>query len=298
MNIAVLLTCFNRKDKTCACLHNLYAALGVYNARNVENQLSIEIFLVDDGCTDGTAEAVQAEFADVHVIQGTGSLFWAGGMRLAWSEAYKRHTEWDFYLLLNDDTDIFSDAFEQLMLTHAYSITHNGIGGVYTGATCAKNNSKVCTYGGNVWVNRAKGIYKRLSPTGIPQMCDLTNANILLVSSNVVDKIGMLCEDYQHGLADFDYSIRARKQNIPIFLTTDYCGACDNDHVDPKVMAQRICSMSLGERRCYFNHPVHSSRDYLRFIRNTSPMRLPMVWLGRILNLYVPKIYYRFSNSR
>lgn len=298
MNIAVLLTCFNRKDKTCACMRNLHAALESYNEKNVGNQLSVEVFLVDDGCTDGTADAVHSAFADVHIIQGTGSLYWAGGMRLAWIEAYKRHSEWDFYLLLNDDTDIFSEAFEVLMQTHAYSIAQYGIGGVYTGATCAKGNGEVCTYGGNVWINRTKGVYKRLSPSGNPQMCDLTNANILLVSSSVVDKIGLLCKDYQHGLADFDYAVRARRNGIPVLLTSDYCGACDNDHTDPMVMADRICNMSLSERRRYFNHPVHSSRDYLRFIRNTSPIRWPMVWLGRMLNLYFPRFYYRLSKSR
>lgn len=298
MNIAVLLTCFNRKDKTCACLHNLYAALNYYNERHVDVPLSIKVFLVDDGCTDGTADAVQATFADIHVIQGTGLLFWAGGMRLAWREAYKNHKEWDFYLLLNDDTDIFPEAFELLMNTHAYSVAHYGVGGVYTGATCAKDNRKICTYGGNVWINRTKGIYKRLTPTGSPQMCDLTNANILLVAPCVVDKIGLLCEDYQHGLADFDYAVRARRNGIPVLLTSDYCGACDNDHNDTKEMAERICAMTLSERKRYFKHPVHSNRDYLRFIRNTSPMRLPMVWIGRMLNLYFPRFYYQLNGAR
>lgn len=296
--IAVLLTCFNRKDKTCACLHHLHEALKVYNDKHAEVSLSIEVFLVDDGCTDGTASAVQSAFEDVHVIQGTGSLFWAGGMRLAWSEAYKRHSEWSFYLLLNDDTNIFPEAFSLLIQTHLYSMEHYRISGVYTGATCAKDDKSRCTYGGDVWINRIKGTTRRLSPSGTPQMCDVANANIMLVESSVVDKIGMLCKDYQHSLADYDYAIRARKAGIPVLLTSDYCGVCDNDHVDSKELAERICSMSLGERRRYFKHPVHSSCDYLRFIRNTSIIRWPMVWVGRMFNLYFPRFYYKLSGIR
>lgn len=296
--IAALLTCFNRKDKTCACMHNLYAALRKYNTENTDCPLSIEVFLVDDGCTDGTANAVKFAFADVHVIQGTGSLFWAGGMRLAWSEAYKRHSEWDFYLLLNDDTDIFLESFSLLMQTHQYSIEQYGMGGVYTGATCARNDHSRCTYGGNVWVNRTKGITRRLSPIGVPQMCIMTNANILLVASEVVDKIGMLCKDYQHSLADYDYGIRASKSGIPVLLTSEYCGACDNDHTTLKMAAERVCSMSLGERRRYFNHPVYSNSDYLRFIRNTSPLRYYLVLIGRMLNVYFPRVYYFLDKIR
>lgn len=41
-------------------------------------------------------------------------------MRLAWNEALKRHDDWDFYLLINDDTDLFDDCFEELVDTHVY----------------------------------------------------------------------------------------------------------------------------------------------------------------------------------
>ena len=298
--IAALLTCYNRKDKTCACLNNLYLALDSYNSNKTKYSLSLEVFLVDDGCTDGTANAVMAQFSDkkIHIIQGTGSLFWAGGMRLAWHEAYKRHSEWNFYLLLNDDTDIFLNSLALLIQTHEYCMSHYNRCGIYTGATCAKLNHELCTYGGNVWVSKFKGVSKRLSPIGTPQMCDMANANILLIPSAVVNDIGFFCKDYQHGYADYDYTIRARMHNIPILLTSEYCGMCDNDHTDFKVVAERICAMSLGERSRYFKHPVHSSRDYLRFIRNTSPMRIPMVWFGRMLNLYFPRLYYKLNKSR
>lgn len=298
--IAVLLTCFNRKDKTCACLNNLYLALDAYNSNDSKYPISLEVFLVDDGCTDGTADAIIAEFhdRDIHIIQGTGFLFWAGGMRLAWREAYKQHKKWDFYLLLNDDTDIFTDSFSLLMQTHEYSMAHYGRCGIYSGATCAKSNRELCTYGGDVWVSRFKAVSKRLSPSGTPQMCDIANANILLVPSGVVDEIGFFCEDYQHGYADYDYTMRARKSNIPVLLTPEYCGMCDNDHAKQQDEANRICAMSFAERRRYFNNPVHSSRDYLRFIYNTSPMRYPMVLVGRFLNLYCPRLYYKLHNMR
>lgn len=298
MNIAVLLTCFNRKDKTCACLRNLYAALESYNERNVGNQLSLEVFLVDDGCTDGTAQAVLSGSPDVHIIQGTGSLYWAGGMRLAWREAYKRHSEWDFYLLLNDDTELLTGAFQELMDTHKYALDTYNVPGIYSGITCASDDHNKCTYSGSVWVNRSKGTARLLGVSEHPQMCDMTNANILLVPRKIVDAVGRFSEDYQHGLADYDYSIRVRKHGFPVLITAKACGICDNDHVDFQEEAKRITEMSFVKRWKYFRHPVHSNSDYLRFIWNTSPKRLPMVWVGRTLNLLFPKIYYKLNKRR
>lgn len=35
----------------------------------------IAVFLTDDGCTEGTPEAVAARFPDVSIVRGTGVLF-------------------------------------------------------------------------------------------------------------------------------------------------------------------------------------------------------------------------------
>ena len=47
--IAVLLTCHNRKEKTVACLTELYNC-------TIPANYAFEVFLVDDGSTDGTAQ--------------------------------------------------------------------------------------------------------------------------------------------------------------------------------------------------------------------------------------------------
>ena len=49
--IAVLLTVFNRREKTIECLKNLFA-------QDIPAEYSIMVYLTDDGCTDGTPEAV------------------------------------------------------------------------------------------------------------------------------------------------------------------------------------------------------------------------------------------------
>lgn len=300
MNIAVLLTCHNRRTKTAACLQSLKQALEAYNS-NHEEKINTEVFLTDDGCTDGTSEAAREVFPStdmLHIMQGDGNLFWAGGMRFCWKEALKRHNEWDYYLLLNDDVELMDCVFEELFIAQRYAVEHYAKEGICSGITCAKDNTEKLTYGGSIWLNRFLATQKRLVPDGCPQLCDLTNANILLVPKQVVDTIGIFSEKYKHGAADYDYSFRTRKAGYPVMLTAHFCGKCDNDHFDPKVLAEKVNNMSLAQRKAYFNHPLHSNKDYLHYIGQISPFRYPMVWLGRKMNLYFPKLYYRLSGLR
>ena len=55
MQIAVLLTCYNRKDKTLRCLKSLS---DTFLLSGVDHK--VDVYLTDDGCTDGTFNAVRA----------------------------------------------------------------------------------------------------------------------------------------------------------------------------------------------------------------------------------------------
>ena len=59
INIAVIITCFNRKAKTIECLKHLLKAYNSYNYTHIESPIKLTIYLTDDGCTDGTADAVR-----------------------------------------------------------------------------------------------------------------------------------------------------------------------------------------------------------------------------------------------
>ncbi|NOZ83279.1 MAG: glycosyltransferase, partial [Epsilonproteobacteria bacterium] len=83
MVISILLTCHNRKNKTLRCLRSLKEQV------NPNEEYSCFVYLVDDGSTDGTTPAICQKFPDVNIIQGTGCLYWYGGMQLAWEHALK-----------------------------------------------------------------------------------------------------------------------------------------------------------------------------------------------------------------
>ena len=91
INLAVLITCHNRRAKTIKCLKALFNQADTKNIR-------IKVFLVDDGSTDKTSNEVMALFPEVVIIQGDGNLFWARGVALAWKESLKSKEIFDYYL--------------------------------------------------------------------------------------------------------------------------------------------------------------------------------------------------------
>lgn len=297
--IAAILTVHNRKEKTLECLKHLFAAAEGYN-RQHEDGIVLTVFLTDDGCTDGTAQAVNASFPrhDIHILQGSGSLFWAGGMRLAWQEAIDTNTPWEYYLLLNDDTYVWNNVFEQLFDADRQGFRQVGIHGLSSGITCQPGNPDEITYGGFLFEGRSKGCHRLALPTGEAQQVDMTHCNILLVHRDMVERCGIFHKGYIHSCADEDYSLMAQRRHLPTLVTAQVCGECECDHDTNKEQIERLIGMTLAERKQYFSSVTHSDHDYLLFIRRNFPLRYPASKLLHAIRLYHPKMYYRITNFR
>lgn len=299
--IAVILTVFNRKQKTVACLEHLFEAVDVYNRKNsTEMPLELSVFMTDDGCKDGTAEAVRQTLPkkSIRILQADGNQFWAGGMRLAWQAAIDSGTKWDYYLLLNDDTVLYDNVFEELLKADEDGYKQKGRHGLSSGITCQPNSKKETTYGGFIFTGKAKGRHVLAQPTGKPQSVDMTHANILLVHHEVVEEIGIFYHGFRHGAADEDYSLHANRKKFPIMVTANICGECVFDHDTNIAEIDRLKNMTLSERKQYVNSPTHSDHDYLLFVRRNLPMRYPIAWLLRTIRLYFPGIYKMITHFR
>lgn len=297
MNIAVILTCHNRREKTIRSLSCLFAAADAYNS-SANEKISLSVYLTDDGSTDGTAEAVRQAFTNrkIVIIPGDGNRYWAGGMRLAWSEAMKKEEATDFYLLLNDDTYVFPSVFGELISTHRYCIDTFGKPGIYSGITCDENDESTITYSGDVF--DAQRRLTRLGPAAEPQHVDITNANALLVPKSVVDDIGIFYSGYTHSCADNDYAIQANRHGHPALITANVCAYCENDHKNAKDETMKLAGMSYAERKKYLSHPLHSDPEYLEYIRRNFPKQYPITWTLRKIRLICPKLYIKINKLR
>jgi len=280
--IAVLLTCFNRKQKTISALTHLYTA------KKAHTDIELSVYLTDDGSTDGTGDAVRSAFPEIKVLEGNGDLFWAGGMRNSWKEA--THGTYDAFLLLNDDTNVYPNLFDQLLITHQECIKSYGSSGIYIGST-KEPETNAYTYGGAVFLNRFLFKYKFLHPSGSVQPCELGNANIMLVTNDVVNEIGLLSEGYRHGVADYDYTLKALNKKLPILIAPEYCGTCSHDHTD---VYESFPKKTFKERLKILKHPLgldfHSN---LLLMRRHFPIRVPGVIFAAALKLFFPNLYVK-----
>jgi GT2 family glycosyltransferase len=209
-SIAVLLTSFNRQEKTLACLSSLLQL-------DMPMEYNLEIFLVVDGSTDETSNLVEHKFPGVNVIQGTGSLYWNRGMHLAWQTAAKTK-EFYFYLWLNDDVKLKKNSLE-ILLSDFNQKPNSIICGVMASEYTAKT-----TYGG-----RDKNDLLIEPNNKTPQECYSINGNFVLISKDIYNKVGMLDPVFPHAIGDFDYGLRALKLGFKSYISSQIVGYCESN---------------------------------------------------------------------
>lgn len=234
--VAILLTVHNRREKTLACLRNCYQQI---DSMKGDESWSFSVYLVDDGSTDGTSEAVSEEFPQAVIIRGDGNLFWNHGMITAWEAAAADGQ--DFYLWLNDDTMMKEGALACLMETSSF-LRHKAI---VVGT--AENADKELSYGG-----RTKS-GKLIEPDpAIPVPCYTFNGNLVLIPAHVYKILGNLDPHYSHSFGDFDYGARAYKADIVRVVAPGVLCECDRN---PGIPKWRNRAYPLKARIAYLHSP-------------------------------------------
>ena len=286
--VAVLMTIHNRKKQTLACVEALYKSIA-----ECHDTIKTSVFITDDGCTDGSAEALRKNFPDVRILKGNGELFWSEGMRVAWKEALKY--DYDFYLLLNDDTILHPQALNTLIKAHHDCLSIRKKSGIYVGPTKSAVSNTV-TYSGSKIKNRFLYTQKRLPPNGDYQDCELANANIMMVPHDITEKIGILRGGYSHGVSDYDYSLTAIKNNIPVLVMPQYCGFCEYDHVNKYKI---FVTKNFTERKQFLLSPLgFDFESYLKFVKRFFPYRYPFVLIIGGIKLVFPQVYLKLFTRR
>lgn len=216
--VAVVLTCYNRIEKTLRALKTLFSS-NLYGSQSYQ----FTVYLCDDGSTDSTGERVKEKYPTAQICKGTGGLFWAKGMARALSQAERSKP--DFYLMINDDVEFFDDALDAMFDSY---FAQNDCMAAISGATYDKNG-KQYSYGGSRQgdIGEKRWVY----PQNPCLKCDLANWNCFLISKELYNKVGPIDDYYEHSYADFDYSNRIYQAGGSMYVADQYIGICNRNPI-------------------------------------------------------------------
>lgn len=291
--IAVLLTCFNRKAKTLHCLERLFAQQGL-------DAHQLDTYLVDDGSTDGTGEAVQATYPQVKILTGDGNLFWNGGMHRAMAAAMA--ADYEAYLWLNDDTLLDPDAVATLLHT-AQFLAQCGFREAIVAGSTRDPETGAFTYGGMRQVSPLLPPFKvrPVLPGSKPRSCDTICGNVVLIPRQVVQKIGNLDRELTHYAGDWDYGLRAKQAGCTVWIAPGYQGTCaDNPRPaanQPVALTESLTKIQQPKGLMLADVTLHPWAEWQRLMRRHGGPLWVIYWLLPYRRLWWHALRERFTTA-
>lgn len=274
--IAALLTCYNRQVKTLASLAALFD-------QDYHKEIALDVYLVDDGSTDGTTAAVAQNYPQVKILQGNGSLFWNGGMRRAFAEAIAH--DYDYYLWLNDDTVLYPHALRTLLETY-HSLAAQGEQRAIVAGSTRDPQTATLTYGGVVRRSRWQPLrFDLVEPGEGAKRCDTINGNCVLIPRAVVQVVGNLDSAFTHYIGDWDYGLRARQQGCSVWIAPGYVGTCSQNYqpgsrfTSPVPANARLKAMGQPKGLTVHAEILYPMGEWKVFAQRYSGWLWPVYWL-------------------
>jgi GT2 family glycosyltransferase len=216
-DIAVLMTCHNRRGRTLAAISSMHAQTGLPTGTHCT------VHLVDAGSADGTADAVRAAFPDTDVVTVGADVYWGAGTRIAAARAApEAHVLW-----LNDDVILDPGALAALLRT-AGPLERPA---VVVGAMRSSDGTRTTYSGYRLVRDRLRPpTLERIEPDSKhAKRCDSCNGNAVLVTAPARRVLGDLDPAFPHRMGDNDYGLRARRAGIPLLLEPGHLGTCDDN---------------------------------------------------------------------
>ncbi len=208
--VYILIPVHNRREVTVHCLKHL-------QQQGILNQY--QVVVIDDGSTDGTADAIARYYSQVKILRGSGDLWWTGaivhGMKYAMSQ------DAEYIIWLNDDTLPNDGAIEMLVAACQKNLK------VIASAQCYEDNSLTHpTYGAQI----KKFLDIKLKPTKRNQIqtCDALSGNLICFSSDLIRSIGYPAADrVPHYQADIVYTYQGKKSGFIPTVLGDSIAICE-----------------------------------------------------------------------
>jgi GT2 family glycosyltransferase len=200
--VGIVIPVHNRREITLQGLRSL--------ARIDTAGLDVRTFIVDDGSTDGTSDAIRSEFPEVELIAGDGTLHYAAGT----NRGIEAAMAWgcDFVAAMNDDA-VFHEQFLRRMINAAKATPRSVIGGLLLLWDEPHRVFQV----GQTWHTLSggweiPGDLTAFTVGGVAFEVECLVGNCVLIPADAIRECGILDEKrFPYGWGDAQYMARLRK---------------------------------------------------------------------------------------
>ncbi len=217
IDLSVIIVSFNTKDLLRNCLESVYASkFGNY---------SFDVYVYDNASTDGSPEMVKSLFPHARVIVGKENSGFAAANNVCLRKARGK-----YILLLNSDTEVEDETLAGMI---AFMDSHKDAGA----ATCrlvlpdgkldpACHRGFPTPWAAFTYFLRLEKLFSKSELFGqyhqgykdfhTPHKIDSPSGAFFLIRREVIEKVGMLDEDYFMYAEDLDWAYRMHEKGITI----------------------------------------------------------------------------------
>lgn len=206
IKVGVVVLNFNGRSDTLDCLASL--------EKLTNKEADPTVFVVDNNSHDKSVEEIREKFPKIEVIANSVNLGFSGGNNVGIKKALQ--TKADFILLLNNDTIVEPNFLDELV---KFGRSHPRVGILGPTLKFKRGFEVFYDLGGkiNPWFGRTTHKTVSLLADQLPSKVDYLSGACLLIRSAVINKIGMLEEDYFFGFEDVEFCLEARKNGFEIY---------------------------------------------------------------------------------
>lgn len=208
--VGILVLNWNQKKMTSFCLSKLLKI----------DYPNFQIYLVDNGSTDGSSEFLKQKFGQkIQIIQNKKNEGYAKGNNLGLKQILKQNP--DYILVLNNDVKVKKNFLNELIKT---SIKYPQAGMIVPKVFYAGKKKIFQAAGGNFVKHfgeaRLRGhLEKNLDKFKFPKEVDFAPGVCILLPKKTLEKIGKIPTEYFMFGEDVDWSFRAKKSGFKIIYS-------------------------------------------------------------------------------
>lgn len=199
-----------------------------YNDKCIESVLSstiseqIQIIVVDNASTDGSLEELREKWGknkQVQIVTLEENLGFSAANNEGIRQSIKQGIE--YFLLLNNDTEVEPNTIERMMESQTQT------GAIVVPKIFYADSPEIVWYAGGEFssvIRKAKqtGLNRLDNPKlQVSRYCGFANGCSMLLTKEIVEKVGFLEEKFFLYYEDMEYSLRAKERGVSIRYCAD-----------------------------------------------------------------------------